>query len=199
VPRRSFGPRQRRSLRRTVTPDPGPRTPVGFTLLEVIVALAVCAFVVLGARILLTGLADDGSRITSAAEITDRAANADRLLRGLLLRLEVGTPQAGRFGGEENVARFTSWCDVASGWQERCQVTLAIDSSAVAGTLVAWLSTGETIALRTGFRRGELRYITDPSAGGSWMRVWGAGITAPVAIGILIDGDTTIVRIGERG
>ena len=186
-------------MRRASNANLATRARVGFTLLEALVALTVSAITVLGARILLTGLADDGSRITSAAEIADRTANADRLLRQLVARIEVGTPQAGQFGGDDQSATFTSWCDVAEGWQERCRVTIANRRSGATAALIASLSTGETIALRTGFHHGELRYIGDPRAGGTWIRVWGAGITAPVALGLIIDGDTTIVRIGDRG
>jgi hypothetical protein len=65
--------------------------------------------------------------------------------------------------------------------------------------LVARLSTGEVIALQRGFSTGMLRYLNDPIGRGVWFRIWGHGITAPLAIGVITDGDTAIVRIGERG
>ena len=60
-------------------------------------------------------------------------------------------------------------------------------------------STGERIVLRRGFSVGTLRYLNTPAGGGQWFRVWGHGITAPLAVGVITDDDTMIVRIGERG
>jgi prepilin-type N-terminal cleavage/methylation domain-containing protein len=170
-----------------------------FTLIEVMVALLVGAVVVLGARLALAQLADDADRIVRGAALVDGDANAERLLRSLFRRLEVGTETAGPFGGDERAMQFTTWCDVPAGWQERCQATVAVDTVNDAPALVVRLSTGESITLRSGFRRASLRYLNDPSSGGSWFRGWGTGLTAPRAAGIIVDGDTLIVRIGDRG
>jgi hypothetical protein len=35
--------------------------------------------------------------------------------------------------------------------------------------------------------------------GGEWQLAWPSRITLPLAIGVLIDGDTIILGIGERG
>ena len=35
--------------------------------------------------------------------------------------------------------------------------------------------------------------------GGAWVRSWGASITVLIVLGVVIDGDITIVCIGERG
>jgi prepilin-type N-terminal cleavage/methylation domain-containing protein len=113
----------------------------GFTLIEVMVALAVAAVVVLGARLALEQLADDAGRIIDGAVLADRDANAERLLRSLFRRLEVGTGSAGTFGGDERSMSFTTWCDVPGGWQERCEATLAIDTIGDEPALLARLST----------------------------------------------------------
>ncbi len=175
------------------------RPRAGFTLVEVIVAISLSALVMLGARLLLDGLGEDAHRIANHARTADRDANAEHVLRSLFARLELGTDAAGYFSGDERVTRFTTWCDRPPGWLERCRAAVAFDSSGGQLALVAVVSTGEITPLRTGFRSGTLRYLTDASNGGSWFRSWGAGITAPLAVGVIIDGDTTIVRIGERG
>jgi prepilin-type N-terminal cleavage/methylation domain-containing protein len=171
----------------------------GFTLIEVMVALAVGAVVVLGARLALAQLADDADRIVKGAARLDGEANGERLLRSLFRRLEVGTEIAGPFGGDERAMHFTTWCDLPAGWQERCQATVAIDTVDDAPALVAHLSTGEVITLRAGFHRATLRYLNDPASGGSWFRGWGTGLTAPRAVGIIVDDDTLVLRIGDRG
>ena len=182
---------------RTVSRAPAARA--AFTLIEVMVALSISGLVLLGARWLLTGLADDADRITRAAALADHDANAERVLRALFAGLEVGTDSTRTFEGSERHARFTTWCDAPAGWQERCEALLQLDSLGGAPGLRVTLSTGEVIPLRGGFARGSLRYLSDARAGGTWFRRWGRGIVAPPAVGVVIDGDTLILRIGERG
>lgn len=171
----------------------------GFTLVEVMVALLVSGVVVLGARMMLEQLGDEATRILRYAAHTDRDANAERQLRALTRRLEIATTASSEFGGDEQSAHFSSWCDVPGGWQERCAVTLAVDVQSEKHMLVARLSTGEELIVRDRFERCELRYLKDASVGGTWFRSWGTGISAPIAIGVIVDRDTLILRIGERG
>ena len=173
----------------------------GFTLVEVMVALAVMGVVILGARSMLGQIADDADRITAAAAEADRDANADALLRAVAGRLEV-SPVSGRevrFEGEPRGARFHSWCEVPDGWLERCEASLGIIRVDSQNVLALRLSTGEMVPLRRGFAEGEIAYLRSAADGGSWVRSWGASITAPIALAVVIDGDTTLVRIGERG
>jgi hypothetical protein len=173
-------------------------TAAGFTVIEIIVALFIGAVVVLGARSLLEGLAAQTSRVTTTARDGDRDANGERLLRGLVGRLEIGTDSSRRFGGDEREVHFSSWCDVARGWQERCSVSLALEPTRAGIALVGRLSTGESIVLREAARGEGLRYLADAASGGRWFVRWGDGLTAPLAVGVLLDGDTIIVRVGER-
>jgi prepilin-type N-terminal cleavage/methylation domain-containing protein len=171
-----------------------------FTLVELMVAIALSGVVLLGARALWESLAGSVDRLRVQAAADAREANGERLLRSLVGRLEVGTDQSREFAGDERHTSFTTWCDVPAGWQERCAAELAIEpDSGPALRLVARLSTGETITLERGFYAGVMRYLNDPVGGGVWFRIWGHGITAPLAIGVITDGDTAIVRIGERG
>lgn len=182
----------RRSLRLS-------RARAGFTIVEVLVALAIAATVVATARMLLEELAADGEALLIETMETDSRANAERSLRELVLRLEVGTSETRRFAGDEEAARFTSWCEVPRGWLERCTITLAIDRRGREPALVAALSTGEVLVLRRGFSAARLRYLGDAARGGAWFRSWGESITAPLAIGVILDADTLLLRIGERG
>jgi prepilin-type N-terminal cleavage/methylation domain-containing protein len=171
----------------------------GFTLIEVMVALVVSGIVLVGARAMLEVTADRAASITAAAAAADRDANAERTLRALVERIEVGNGSTTDFAGDSAAAHLASWCDVPGGWQEQCTVTLGFERDGARLALVARTSLGDVFVLRTGLRVGALRYLVDPKAGGAWIRGWGAGITAPLAIGIFTDRDTMIVRIGERG
>jgi prepilin-type N-terminal cleavage/methylation domain-containing protein len=170
-----------------------------FTLVELLVTIVLVGLVLAGARAILEQMSDTAHRIAAGAESADRGGNADRVLRSLLGRLELGLEEGRRFAGNERTLRFSTWCDTPAGWQERCRVTIGIDTLGGAGVLAASLSTGELLVLRRGFRRGQLRYLSDPGSGGVWFRDWGTSVTAPVALGLVLDADTLIVRIGERG
>ncbi len=191
----------------------------GFTLIEVVVAVTLSGIVLLGARQLIVQMADSASVVTANAVQLDAEANAERLLRSFVARLEVGTPEAHDFSGTERETRFTSWCDVAAGWQERRDVRIAIDSvmSDSVGVLALTVRTqsmtqsrddfsimpSDLRIIRKGFARGSLRYLNSPGSGGTWFVGWGRGITAPLALGVILDygsrADTLILRIGERG
>lgn len=177
------------------------RRRAGFTLVEVMVAVVVMGVVLVGARAMLGQVADDAERIAAAAKEADREANAEALLRTIAGRLEVSAvpgSEAG-FEGQPHGARFRSWCEVPDGWLERCDVSLGFIELEGRPALAMRLSTGEMVPLRRGFARGEMLYLRDAGNGGAWIRVWGASITPPVALGLVVDGDTSIIRIGERG
>ena len=170
----------------------------GFTLVEVIVAIAISALVVLAARMLLENLGAGTARIVAATREVDRDANAERLLRSLVGQIEVGI-QRETFAGDEHSAEFTSWCRMPRGWMERCRLTLSVDVAQGSPILTATLPNGDRAALARADHSLRLRYLVDASAGGTWFVKWGEGLLAPRAIGVLADSDTVIVRIGERG
>lgn len=173
----------------------------GFTLVEVMVAIVVIGVVLVGARTMLGQIADDADRISAAARQADREANAEALLRTIVGRMEVSSVvgEEVRFEGQPEGARFHTWCEVPDGWLERCQASLGFIELDGSPALALRLSTGETVPLRRGFRTGEILYLREPAAGGDWVPKWGASLTAPLAIGVVVDGDTAILRIGERG
>ena len=177
---------------------PRARSRLGFTLIEIIVAISISTFVILAARLLLENLGAGTDRIVRSTREIDREANGERLLRSLVGQIEVGV-QKESFGGDERSAQFTSWCRVARGWIERCRVTLSVDSTDGKPSLEAILPDGAPVVLHRAKYGICLRYLVDAREGGTWFVKWGDGLLAPRAIGVLADSDTVIVRIGERG
>jgi prepilin-type N-terminal cleavage/methylation domain-containing protein len=179
--------------------SPGPRRRRGFTLIELLVALLVGATVVLAARLMLEGVADEAGRVTRLAQRTDHDANADRLLRSTVAALDVGTTGTPPFTGDQRTAHFTSWCARPDGWQDRCAVTLAVTGDSAARALVLTIPGAQPLPIRTGFQHGELRYLADARDRGRWLPDWEAGLVPPIAIGVVLDADTLVLAIGERG
>ena len=170
--------------------------------MELLVALLVGGVAILGARSVLGAVADQADRIAEAAMLIDRAANGERLLRSLVGNLEVGTTRDATFQGDEAEARFTTWCTSASGWQERCTVRLVVlRPDPVSGkSIIAGVLPGrDTLPLIECDGVSRLQYLRDAASGGTWSNRWGTSVGAPLAIGIATEGDTIILRIGERG
>lgn len=178
----------------------------GFTLIEIVIALLISAVLVLIGRQMLEALTYESRRIEQASRLATIDANAERVLREIVGRMEIGSSVEQGFGGTPHQATFTSWCEVPNGWLESCRIALALDSaeSGLALRLSMEFTDGpggspSQVILAQGFERGALRYLTAASDGGVWFHSWGQGITAPLALGIILDVDTTIVPIGERG
>jgi prepilin-type N-terminal cleavage/methylation domain-containing protein len=192
-PQRPLATRRNRSVRANRA-----TSRAGFTLLEVMVALALSALLLLGARALLEQVGDAAAHIAGSAAAVDHDANAERLLRALAGRAEpprageevVGTPQG---------VRFATWCETPAGWLERCSATLAVLRVDGAPALAVQAGTGDPVMVRRGLRSGHLLYLRDPAEGGVWAPTWRSGVSVPVAFGVVLDGDTLIVRVGERG
>ncbi len=171
----------------------------GFALIEAIVALAVAAFVLVAARAILESVADGADRLVEAAADGDRAGNADRLLRGLVGQVESATVVPNAVAGDERRVRIETWCDVPAGWKERCTVELGFVAHEDGDAFVAAGVPGGPLVLRGGVAHGALRYLVDPAHGGAWLSRWAQQVTTPLALGVILDGDTLILRIGERG
>jgi len=195
----------------------------GFTLVELLVALAIGAMLLLGARAVMERIADSADRTTATALEADRTANTDRVVRALFARAfaaDDSTP----FGGGTIETQFTSWCDAPGGWMERCTVTMRVvpqSSVALAAGLVPpqWApggrlqtvtgpvavivrtSAGDTLVLREQMEHAAIRYLIDAAGGGHWTAGWSNGTETPLAVGVVTGRDTQdtmILRIGER-
>jgi hypothetical protein len=165
----------------------------------VVVALAVTGVVILGARAVLAQLGDEGARMAATAAADDREANAGQLVRDLLGRAEAPGQGGQGFVGDPRAVRFVTRCDVPAGWQERCQAEIGVVEVNGVPTVGLTLSTGEAVVLRRGFGRAVLRYLYDPGNGGTWVSRWSSAFSLPWAVGIEVDGELTILPIGERG
>ncbi|MBA2684456.1 MAG: prepilin-type N-terminal cleavage/methylation domain-containing protein [Gemmatimonadaceae bacterium] len=170
-----------------------------FTLIEIIVAMSISAMLLVGARAMLGEVGDDALRIGAEAVLRDHDANSERYFRALVGRVELGGGSEHEFAGEPLRATFSSWCDTPGGWQERCRVVMSVERRNNRIAVVARPTIGPAVVLRDSAQRGALRYLITAEGGGSWLQIWGAGITAPLAIGVIVDADTLIIPIGDRG
>ena len=179
----------------------------GFTLIEVVVALTIGAFVVLIAHQLFTAVADRGRTLIAARTALDRAVNARRWLAATFLSLDVGTDGASGFDGRPDHAAFSTWLLTPDGWFERRQVTLGAED----GHLRAGVTPGTAIALSDDVTDVQFDYLLEPGAESRWVREWVSPVSAPVAVRMRITKagngkretgnvvDTLLFLIKERG
>jgi len=166
------------------------RSSRGFTLIEVMVALALAALVVLLAHRIFAGVVQGAQNLDVARQSLDREENARRSLTEMFGSLDVGTEGAGGFSGRPNRVEFATWQRVPAGWLERRRVVLDAEH----GTLVALAESVTDV---------EFDYLLEPGANAAWVREWISPVSAPVAIRMRIvraaTTDTLLFIVGSRG
>lgn len=183
----------------------------GFTLIELMLALAIGGMALSAAALLLLGLSDRGRVIDTVVWRMDRDASAERLLRTLVRNLDFSPDTTPSLKGDATSARFRSWCDGNTGWPVRCFVHLSIAETQYgqAVTLQLWPSSSEirqgsisgdptVISLWDRLDSAGLLYLIDASQGGRWTDEW-SELVPPPAMGLILDGDTLILPVRRNG
>lgn len=169
----------------------------GFTLVELIVALAISGTVVLMAYRTLIGVADGAAALARTRAEFDRSMNARRWLIEAFGSLEVGTGSGG-FAGRPNRVEFTTGQRVPEGWFETDHVLL----TRVGDSLAAQLE-GIVLTLARDVRSFDCDYLLDPGGATPWVREWISPVSAPLAVRLRIGyqghADTLLLLVGPRG
>jgi prepilin-type N-terminal cleavage/methylation domain-containing protein len=167
----------------------------GFTLVELIAALAIIGFVMLGGMLLLDQLGDSAERIAHTGKLAAREGNGARMLHRLLADVSTNADTTKPFRGDEHSVELWSLCDVPGGWAESCHVSLAIDERADSSAVLAQLSTGGSVSLRRQRGLAVFRYY-DPTSDTLWARQWTSHVTLPIAVALIVERDTIVLPVG---
>lgn len=169
----------------------------GFTLIELIVVIAMLGLILLGIRSMLHAMMDSEDRLSTRARDAERAGVGERQLRDVLGRVTMVSTGDANFSGDADEMRFRTWCESAYGWLERCELLLtrrrtargsAIVASVDGTTLGSWLTAPDL----------ELRYLDGALEAGRWLPGWGRAVDLPRAVGFVRPGDTLVVPVGAR-
>lgn len=169
----------------------------GFTLVEVMVAMAIAGVVILAAHRIFTGVADGARAVATARASLDRSANARRWLKATFLSLDPP------FEGRANRAAFSAWQLVPGGWFEQTPTQLVQEGSDFLATTVAG-----RLQLAGGVSDVAFDYLLDPGADTKWVREWISPVSAPLAVRLRIGGcgrhdaacaDTLLFLVKQRG
>jgi len=171
----------------------------GFTLVEVTVALAVGALVVLLAYRVYGGVLDGAARALAAQQDVARAANARRLLTALAQGIEVGPVPGSGFHGSRERVTFTTWTVGARGWAERWRVSVFASD----GVLRVQGLAPEPLQLADSVEALGIDYLLDFGAAERWGQAWMSEVSTPVALRLRVAHpgrtDTLLLLVGPRG
>jgi prepilin-type N-terminal cleavage/methylation domain-containing protein len=167
---------------------------VGFTLVEVMVALVIGGMTIASAGALLGGLSDRAEFIATTAAHADAGANAEYVLRSLTENLDSGSGTTPPLVGSADSVVFRSWCQTPRGWFEQCAVRLSFDRRPGVAVLGMELrgSTSTLLSLPRG--AGRFHYLDDTGQSLRWIDSWSER-ELPVAVGIILDGDTLLLPV----
>ncbi|MBI4501456.1 MAG: prepilin-type N-terminal cleavage/methylation domain-containing protein [Gemmatimonadetes bacterium] len=182
----------------------------GFTLVELMVSLAVSGIVILLAREILASVTDGADRTMTASRETDRRFNRrDWLLRAFGSAEFSSTPQrgfAGLRGSPGARIQFTTLARVDSVPEYRL-VTISLSPQ---GQLRARLDpeTGDrgqsaTLDLADSVTTFSADHLIEYGSNSKWVSEWVSPVSGPVAARLRISRqsgtDTLLLRIGTRG
>lgn len=168
-----------------------------FTLIEVLVALALTGLVAVIVRNVYAALGDGQSRVSAAGRTLDETANGDRLLRSLIAAAEVSEER--RLIGDRDTVAFASWCMTPQGWLEVREVSVRLVESGEMKRVIVVIEGMDSVSVLSVDRNAELRYLNSLESGGQWAAGWTSRLSLPRAIGVMSLRDTVILRIGDRG
>lgn len=180
-----------------------PASRTGFTLLELMLALAIGGLLVVTAAQLFAVAGDSGGALARARHAADREANAREWLATTLSSLKVGVAGTPGFQGDSARMTFAAWIPVAGGWMERRTVALVLADGQLTG------AAGASVLLVDSLRSGAFDYLAEYGAQTTWLSGWQSPVSAPIAVRIRLtrptvdpersETDTLVFRIGGRG
>lgn len=173
----------------------GSVTRKGFTLLELVVAVAIGGYVFSLAALLMTVCTEQAVTVAQVARTRAAEGTSEMHLRWLVGQMHSSDDSSAAPVGTSSFIRFSSWCEDPAGWRERCEVEISLPP---AGESLRGLqmrtSHGGNDRILTGARVLGFLFLEVPHRGGIWRREWIDPSTLPPAVGIVRDADTLILR-----
>lgn len=149
----------------------------GFTLIEVLVSLAILGVLAGIAARVLSGISQAADAVHARRIAFDREMNARRWVARTLASVEMGTAGSGAFIGTPTGMEFSAWEPVARGWLELAPVRLGMEGD----ELIAHAGS-TSVRLIPGLRAIECEYLLARGSESRWAEGWHSATSAPVAV-----------------
>lgn len=172
---------------------------MGFTLIEIMVALLIGGGVLLLASSIASVSSNVAEAVQQSVEAEDARQGSERLLRRLVGQMTWAMPGDPAVGGASHELLFMTWCDTSHGWQERCEAQLQLTTDEGHLGVLVILGGREEMKLFPADTVVALIYLASAARGGVWSEKWTDPTSFPEAIGLVFPTDTLVARIGERG
>jgi type II secretory pathway pseudopilin PulG len=170
----------------------------GFTLFEVVLALALGTLALLSARLLVSQSEDAERRFEEGVALRDQEANGLRVARRLSANAFQGSDSTTEIQGDADHAEFQSWCQVLTGSWSRCRVRLwTRQRGSVTDLYVTDRIPGKVLVTSLA-GEGKLAYLSRDELGDRWFSVWTSRMGAPLALAFTSIRDTITLAIGSR-
>lgn len=174
----------------------------GFTLLEIVIALALTGAVAMTAHRLVDVSLRSTEELHSRQRESGFGANARTWLSQSLLSLEAGEG-AGGFAGYAQRVEYGSWAQTSNGWLAPVRVSLGMRD----GSVIAEGVMKKPLVLRDSVTALEFDYLIEPGMETRWVRQWISPVSAPLAIRMrttierngIVSIDTLLLLVKERG
>jgi prepilin-type N-terminal cleavage/methylation domain-containing protein len=172
----------------------------GFTLIEVMVSLAVGAAAVLVVGAVARAVTMAHRTLEASRRALDHRAVGLRTMSLLLEAADVGLGGADPFTGDQHEVRFTAWAQVPEGWTERGKVRLVVKDT----VLCAETASGST-PLVTPVHAVRFSYLARTGPERGWTDGWASALSVPAAVRVILGfgtdrpPDTVLVFLGDRG
>ena len=174
----------------------------GFTLVEVVIALAVSGLVVAQVAVIWTGLLSASRALGAQRQQLERRMNGERWLAEALRSAEAGDTGQSTFAGTPLQAKWTGRIWVAGGWRERRRLMLRWERHQL-------VLHGGDEAVPIGVRADTafIDYLTSAGLTSTWTPSFESPVSLPVALRIRLavpDStlgwrvDTMLVAVGPR-
>lgn len=182
------------------------REPRGFTMVELLVALAIAGLLALTAHGLFAAAIEQARRVAGARSGLDRRENAGRWLAQAVESLGVGKDDPGPFIGTRDALEFSTRLPAPYGWHEENRVSIRQEDDRLVGRLVS----GAEIVLADSIAAVEFDYLVERGESAPWLGGWTSSVNPPLAIRVRVRRaqtrpgdservDTSLFVIGGRG
>ena len=179
---------------------------LGFTLIELMVALAIAGLVVFTVHRLFAATIEQSKRVVKARVELDRQENATRWLSAAIASLDVGKDEPGPFVGVSDALEFSTWLLGPYGWHEADRITVRRDGTRLVGRLRG----GREILLADSVAAAEFDYLIEGGEAAPWLQGWTSSVNPPLAVRLRLyrtpdrtggpeRADTSLFLVGARG